>query len=405
MIDELIKLSELLTKSLKTDSSSVSYNGKLLRFKFNSEDKENLKQILTQFGISYQLYPSDECEFTLTEKYKNNTIIFFDESDYLIRCYDLRDEIDTDNFLILLYNDGYLLKRAQDKFTDENALFFNGIQYQIILHYVAANSEFTSLHDNAKQQLIIFSGDKGPFYIGYNLLDKRVKSLPDLQIEYSRLQDFFSRFEFVQFFKEAVINSIHQQPIAERFFAIIQSLSVLLELSTRDHNIYLRKFGFDKIKAKFKEERVKYFDSIEKSIDGISKQVTAFPLTFAASIFAGYQVKGTPAILILILCAYFLYTTIAWKILNLIAFNNDNIDLDVKAESLKIQNEYDIIYAEFSSDFDKIGNKITKLKNLIAILRTVLVGLLLAFIVFTVYEIAFAPEVITKPTEVIIINK
>ena len=101
------------------------------------------------------------------------------------------------------------------------------------------------------------------------------------------------------------------------------------------------------MKSEFKEERGMYFDSIDKNIASIGKQVISFPLTFGATIFASYKVKDQPALLILILSAYFLYTIIAFLVLNMTAYNIKCLRKDVKQEEEIIQNSYRIIYADF----------------------------------------------------------
>ena len=404
MIQQLTQLAEVLSSSLKMPESIVNYSGKALRFKYTAASEELLKACLTEFDILPQFYPNHECEIDLSKNFKGSTILFLNEEDYIKKAESLPDEFNSYNFIIISYNDGYLIKEVNEEFSDAKAIFFNILAYQDLIDFFAANTEFISLHDSIMYQFIIFSGDKGPFYIGYDRLDSRVKNLPNLKIELEKIKDFFLRIDFIQFFKEAVISGIHREPVKDRFFVMIQSLHVLLELSTRDHRIYLKKFGFDKIKTKFKEERIKYFDSIEKNLDAVSKQVTSFPLTFAASIFAAYQVKETAAILVLILCAYALYTLVAWRILNLISFNNNSISTDMESEALKIENDYDILFVEFKSDFQKIRDKIKHLKDLINLLRSILIGLLIAFAVFFAYETFFALKIPKAPTEVKIVK-
>ena len=400
----LAKLVEVLSANTKSPTQIISYDGRTLRFKYDLAYNNQLRGSFQDFSINANFYPNEECEIEIDKKYNNNTIIFLDENDFIKRINNYKNDFDLINLIILSYDRANALKEIGEQFSPEKALFFNVLGYQSLIDFFAHNTDFISLHDQVLHQFIIFSGDKGPFYIGYNSLDVKVKTLPDLNLELKKINEAFSRIDFIQFFKEAVINGIHKEPVEDRFFILIQSLHVLLELATRDHRIYLKKFGFDKIKAKFKEERIKYFDSIEKNIDAVSKQVTSFPLTFAASIFAGYQVKSNSAILLLILTAYALYTFVAWKILAITSLNNDNIKADVESEELKIKNEYNILFDEFKSDFQKIRDKICRLKDLIQILRFILLGLLLSFLIFFLYETFVASSIGIKPTEVRIVD-
>ncbi|MEO2071133.1 MAG: hypothetical protein ABGW99_07295 [Zunongwangia sp.] len=141
------------------------------------------------------------------------------------------------------------------------------------------------------------------------------------------------------------------------------------------------------MKSEFKEERGMYFDSIDKNIALTVKQVISIPLTFAAIIFASYKVKDQPALLILILSAYFLYIIIAFLILNMTAYNIKCLRKDVKQEKEIIHNLYSIIYDDFKNDFKKIKLKISNLRVIISFIYFILVGLLGLFTIFILYQI------------------
>jgi hypothetical protein len=364
----------------------VDYNGKVLRFGYAPENKNDLQEQFNEFKISADFFHNDECEIELNKKYNHDTVLFLNEKEFLNRMGIFKNDFHELNLAIIDYEGHFLIKYKEESFSESKALFFNTIHYWDIIDFIAQSTDFISLHDELERRFIIFSGEKGPFFIGYNPNEAKTKSLPDLEKPFANLKNAFSKIDFIQFFKEAVIQGIHSTQEEGRFFELIKSLQVLVEIATRDHNFYLKQFGFDKIKAKFKEERVKYFDSIEKNIESISKQVTSFPLTFAASIFAGYQVKEKSFILFIILGAYFLYTVIAWKILDVVAFNRLKIKEDVDLERTNIQTSYQVLYDDFAQDFFKIEEKISKLKTLINLLRIVLTGLLIGFTIFCIYQ-------------------
>lgn len=385
------ELSEIL--STCCHNGFISYNGKILRFKFETEDKKRLEENINTFEIDASFYPNNECEVELNRKYKFNTLFFLSEKEFLNRIEEYKNEFDQLTISIIKYEGKFITKYKEDNYTEEKAIFFNTIQYRNVIDFISQSVDFISFHDENERRFLIFSGEKGPFFIGYNRNENKVKSLPDLVPLLYNMQNAFSKIDFIQFFKEAVIQGIHTIQEENRFFEMVNSLQVLLDIATRDHNLYLRQFGFEKIKAKFKEERVKYFDSIEKNIDSVSKQVTSFPLTFAASIFAGYQVKEKSFILFVILGAYVLYTIIAWKILDVVAFNRKKIEEDVNFEKTNIQTGYLVLYNDFKSDFEKIEDKISRLKTLIILLRVVLIALLLGFTAFCIYQNWFAKPV------------
>ena len=193
--------------------------------------------------------------------------------------------------------------------------------------------------------------------------------------------------EFIQFFKDVIINSIHSTDIKDRFFELTKSLKLLLNLTAKDYESYVLDFAIDKIKSKFKEERNKYFESLEKSIDTVSKQIVSFPLTFGATAFASYQVKDKPWILILIVIAYLLYTFIAFKVLSITDYNILCLKSDVNKEENEIKNGYEKVYADFKEDFIKIWTKIRKLEGLVLILKWILSLLFLIFLLFALVQI------------------
>ncbi|HWJ25997.1 MAG TPA: hypothetical protein VNS32_05610, partial [Flavisolibacter sp.] len=306
--------------------------------------------------------------------------------------------------VVLDFQGSFVTKYPEEEFSEKKAVLFNTIHYRNCIDFIAGSTDFISFHDENERRFLIFSADKGPFFIGYNRNEPKVRSLPNLKPLLTHLESAFSKIDYIPFFKEATIQGIHTTVEEGRFFEMVNSLQVLLDIASRDHNIYLRQFGFDKIKTKFKEERVKYFESIEKNIDAVSKQVTAFPLTFAASIFAGYQVKEKSFILFVILGAYALYTIIAWKILDVVAFNRQKISEDVGQEELNIQNGYQVLYNDFKGDFEKIYGKVDKLKTLIIWLRGVLLVLLLGFAAFCVFQYKYVATTAKQPTEVRIVK-
>lgn len=395
---------ELLSKCVNAPSASCTFNGSVCRFKNTTASRADIEQACKDFGISHEIHLNNDVELSLdVPAAHGNVIVFFDEDDFLKRSLSYLPNFDQLT-LVILKGDRPLVKEPNENFSSSKALLFNFFNYHNILTFLEKEEHFMSLSSRNDLQFIIFTSDKGPFYIGYDLHEPRVKNTEDLGTAYQLLKAEFQKIDFVQFFKAAIIQTIHSYEIKERFFQLVQSLRIILGIAQRDHYVYIRNFDFDKIKTKFKEERNKYFESLEKNIEAVSKQVTSFPLTFAASIFAGYQVKDKPAILVLVFLAYGLYTLIAWKILDITAFNTSNIKHDVAYEEEKIKTAYEVLHQEFVPDFTKINDKITRLESLIFLLRIVLFGLLLSFLFFGIYQTYFSVKSVTPPTEVRIVK-
>lgn len=401
MRSKLERLGEIILSCIKIHPD-FSFNGKDFRFKFIDNQRSKLAELFNDLSLKAGFPNNEECEINVLKEGNDNILIFASENDFVSRYHKFGLTILNYNILIIRYPDTSLVKLKNDAFTNENALIFNFSSYSQILDFILASNDFYTVKSEIERKLILFS-EKGPFEVGYDPLETKVKNLSYLAPVQKQLVTNFEKIEFKKFFKEAVIEGVNQYNKTERFYHIVESMQVLLNITERDHDLYLKQFSFEKIKSEFKEKREKYFENIEKNIETVSKQVTSFPLTFAVSIFAGYQVKDSSAILILVFLGYLLYTIIATKVLAIATFNVTNIKSDKKAEADKISNFYGSINQLFKADFDKIDEKISKLESLICYLRIVLWGLLILFFVFGMYETLFAIHTST-PLKVTIVK-
>lgn len=392
-----------LGQFLNDATSSPNFNGRTVRFLFNDSLKDTLEKSCAQLNLALEFNLDKSAEIRIDSP-KDQLFFYFNEEDFVIRSLEHLGDFSDSHYVILVHDQGLYQKEAQEPFSESKMLFFNFYFYNCIFKFLEEQEGFMHFYAPAELRFVLFTSEKGPFDIQYDLHEGRVKNLENLEPVYLLLQENFKKIDFVQFFKAAVINSIHGYAIPDRFFYLVQSLRVIINLAIRDHYVYIRNFDFDKIKTKFREERNKYFETLEKNIDSIKGQVTSFPLTFGATIFVGYQVKEKPAILILVFLAYSLYTLIAWRILSVTLFNITSIETDVKAEEKKIKGSYEVLYDEFKPDFDKIYSKIGKINDLIDILKVVLVGLLICFLVFGLYQFFFVANTPSKPIDVRIVT-
>lgn len=317
---------------------------------------------------------------------KIDNLKVFKESQDFFKSY---NKFDFDSCIILILNhkNKFLIKESNSNYSTENSVLFNYNNYRNLINILVNNPIFATLTNKIDYKIVILSQERGPYTIGYNLNETRIEDLEDFTSQIDNLKNAFQRKEFVQFFKETIINSgIHQYPEKQRLFEIVKHLELLINLSEFDFDNYVLNFSFEKVRAKFKEERTKYFESIDKNIDSLNKQVISFPLTFAATAFAGFQVKDKPLILLLVFCAYGLYTYLAFKILNITKYNVDCLKQDVINEEAAIKKDFTKNASQFEDDFKKINNKITSLKELVNTLKKILYGLLISFLIFSVYQ-------------------
>lgn len=366
--------------------NSLVFDGSNLRFKIENNYPSSLEIAKKIFKTINELL-NGEIEIKLTSCKLKNTFFYFDYDNYLRDYEYYKDAFTNSNIIILDFETKILFKEIDEEFTIEKADMFNYVQHRELQEFLISKNEFTPYHDNLSKQFVIIGKEKGAFHIGYNLLEKRKISDEDIKPFIEELKTEFVKKEFIQFFKDVIINSIHSTDIKDRFFELTKSLKLLLNLTAKDYESYVLDFAIDKIKSKFKEERNKYFESLEKSIDTVSKQIVSFPLTFGATAFASYQVKDKPWILILIVIAYLLYTFIAFKVLSITDYNILCLKSDVKKEEDDIKNGYEKVYADFKEDFIKIWTKIRKLEGLVLILKWILSVLFIIFLLFALVQI------------------
>lgn len=316
-----------------------------------------------------------------------NCYFFHDVKDYLVNYDKYKNNYIETNIVILKYQDKSLWKHINEEFSPEKALFFNYPVYNEAYEFLKNNSLFTTFYNATKNEIIILNKDNGAFHIGYKSLEEKVLLLPHLQPLFENLKFNFLKKEFIQFFKENItVFGIGNSDPKDRFLEIIKNLSPILLLTERDYENYVRDFNFENIKTKFKEERNKYFEGLEKNIELVNKQVVSIPLTFAATAFASYQVKDKPLIVILILVAFIFYSIIAFKMLGISKFNIQCINEDVIKEEQEIKDNYAKNYIHFEKDFKKIRSKISQIDGLILLIGMVLGGMLALFILFSVFQ-------------------
>jgi hypothetical protein len=383
--------------------NSLVFDGNNLRFKIENNYSSSLEVASKIFKTINELI-NGEIEIKLTSCKLKNTFFYFDYDNYLRDYEYYKDVFSNSNIIIIDFETKILFKEVNEEFTLEKADIFNYIQYKELQDFLISKNEFTPYHDKLSKQFVIIGKEKGAFHIGYNSLEKRKISNEDIKPFVEELKSEFVKKEFIQFFKDVIINSIHSTDVKDRLFELTKGLKLLLNLTAKDYESYVLDFAIDKIKSKFKEERNKYFESLEKSIDTVSKQIVSFPLTFGATAFASYQVKDKPWILILIVIAYLLYTFIAFKVLSITDYNILCLKSDVKKEEDEIKNGYEKVYADFKEDFIKIWTKIRKLEGLVLILKWILSLLFLIFLLFALVQI-FNPVASDKKEKISVETK
>lgn len=368
------------------EANSTQYDGSKLILKIIS-DFANVKSTAEKVFNDIYVLTGNSIEIKLSTCKIDNIEFFYGIEDFLQKYDRVKKSFDVHTIIIIKDNGNNLVKKANESYNKNNKLIINIHEYKQVLAYFLNTPEFTPYVSETDNQFTLISKTHGVFNIGYVLPEVNFFESLDLKNLFNRFKQEFKKKEFIQFFKEVVISGVHNAREENRFNKIIREHNSLLNLAKRDYETYVSNFAFDKIKSEFKEERGVYFDSIDKNISSIGKQVISFPLTFGATIFASYKVKEQPEFLFLIFAAYILYTIVAFLVLNMTAYNVKCLRKDVKQEEDTIRHSYGVIYADFKNDFKKIKHKIINLRIIIGVLYFILLILLCLFTVFIFYQI------------------
>lgn len=326
---------------------------------------------------SLEELPGNKFSFRLIDSIRPGVLFFYDEKDFINRS-----KLDLEKFkiksVVFLNPKGISdIKLITGKETEKFAINF--LTYKAIRDLFKRTKEIAQFKNDSSKTLTLLSKEYGLFNIGYILPHFSYFYTISIEGKAAQLEKEFEKKEFVQFFKEIIVTSVHSADEKDRLKVIINQLDSIIDLTNKDYEAYVSNFAIDKIKSDFKKERESYFESIDRSISSIEKQVVGFPLTFAASIFASYKVQDKPGVLLLVLLAYLLYTLIAYIILSITAYNVKCLAEDVESEKNTIKNSYGKIYSDFETDFKKIKVKITLLCIAIIALYLILTFLLILF--------------------------
>jgi len=379
-------ISTLLDDLNKLDSSDfISYNG--LELVLSTSNRPNLSTSLSSIFRIIEILPDAKVSIKITSSKFENVLFFFDEVDFINRIKISIEEFESYN-LILIHPKG---KPESDRvIKKDNTLFCkNYLIYKGILEFLFQSKEFAQFSNESTKTFTLISKEYGVFHLGYFPPNYQYFYSINIEGKLERLKSEFQKKEFIQFFKEIVVTSVHSTIEKNRFQIIIRQLDSIIDLTSKDYEAYVSNFAIDKIKSEFREERESYFENIDRSISSIGKQVVSFPLTFAASVFASYKVQDKPGVILLILFAYFLYTVIAILILRMTSYNVKCLRLDINAEEKEISTAYGKIYSNFEADFNKIKKKVFNLRVIIIVLYSVLILLLVLFTLYAAQSMAW----------------
>lgn len=378
------------------EKESIYFSGSDFVFQLKEDKFDSNKSTLYDLFESLNSLPERKISLKFTNTKVKNLHVFYKKDDFL------KSKSYLENFeakSILILDEDLLYKLENEDFSKEKALIFNNYAYQNILSFLKKNQLFSTLKSN-NNEFIVVSKENSVMHIGYRNIEPRLQELDNIYPQFQLLKKRFEKvdlndeksenIEFIKLFIENISTAgfgNNKEKKEDSLFEIVRNLNILTSLTERDYENYIKNFSFEKIKSKFKDERNKYFEGLEKNIDLISKQVVSFPLTFAATAFASYQVKDKPFILILVFIAYLLYTIIAFKILGITSYNIKCLGSDIHKEETDIQKSFNKNFEDFKDDFDKIKNKTEKIKKLLLYLKIILILMISLFSGHVIYQV------------------
>ncbi|WP_314058274.1 hypothetical protein [Empedobacter brevis] len=362
-----------------------SFDGKKLRFKKSNIENSEIDKIIKDIFSEIEIHLNQEIEINI-RKVKISNIYFFYKTKDFISNYHFNDEFENDQIIII--NDKKVYQKLNnDEFNNHNSIIYNIYYYQKIFNELKTNYYFSSYYDSSREEIILNSKSTDILKIGYDKLYKNFKRNENLENSYKSLFNEFEKKEFIKLFINNISESnIDKELIKDRYKYLLKYLDFFINRTQKDYKNYILEFSFEKIKSKFKEERNKYFESLEKNIEIINKQTLSIPLTFGATIFASYQSSKNIFIIILIAFVYSLYNVIAFKTINLAKYNIKCLKKDFKKEKLELKNKYDN-YDEFKKDFKKIEKKTHFADSLVLTIEIILVILIIVFYFYSVFLI------------------
>ncbi|PHR87054.1 MAG: hypothetical protein COA80_19135 [Leeuwenhoekiella sp.] len=376
--NEEAAIDNLLKELEKVDFDVIcDYNG--LTYVFDVSENPELENAIKKLFIC-EILPAGKIEFKKTATKYPDLLVYKNEYEFITTCKITLSEYD--KYSILFLNPQSRIDRANLAYSDTSQFVINFLNYRAILDLFFKTKDISQLNNPSTQTITMVSKEYGIFNIGYSLPNYKFFYNINISGKLNQLLNEFEKKEFIQFFKEIIVTSVHRIEEKDRFRVIIEQIDPIIDLTSKDYEAYVSDFAIDKIKSEFKKERESYFESIDRSISSIGKQVVAFPLTFAASVFASYKVQDKPGVLLLILLAYLLYTIVAYLVLSLTSYNIRCLRKDVETEKGIIQNAYGKVYENFKPDFEKIGVKICLLRIVVGFLYVVLT---LLFVLFFLY--------------------
>lgn len=269
-----------------------------------------------------------------------------------------------------------------------NNLMLNTINYLKIKSILTDNSTadtFANYTDNARRKIITISGTKGTMLIGFPTITPLFDNGLNLKKIFERLVNSVNAKGYIAIFKNEVFDYL--KPIQEeaRFETLVNNLTLILDNTDRDFEVYMSNFSFDALKDKLTEERVKYFDATKDILAKAYVQITSIPIAISAAVFATYKVDDKFTLLLIFL-AYGVYTFYVFKILLFLKGEIEIVENDFIVESTGIIQQSKLHNDIIQKETRNIKERIHSVKGIIKTFMRMFLLLSILFMLFVAYQ-------------------
>ncbi|MBB6236765.1 hypothetical protein HDC90_001380 [Pedobacter sp. AK013] len=403
-------LGELYAILSDTTFKSIHFRPREIDFQF--KEKGNTFEALKTFLNSYGLFQEESGNILVASKDAETTGVSIYGS-YEMLFQQLYENDDPDRSLLVLNptrNDFFFYEKSSGDATviDEGRIIetfylHNYRLYLPLLKLFRNNRSLTEFDDAIlRKMLMIENGkEKNLINISYKIFDQLVFS-KKVDFDFIELQKWVeynntpNHQEWISSFKHNVVFFISSQADENRTFTeIFLNLPFLIANTTRDYNIFMSGFSFEKISRELKDEKRKYFEDLNQAQDKIKSQVIAVPLSIGTSIYAFFQMEADIRTFYFILAMVGIYIFfICWY---LYLYDRDLIKLssEIKEETETFQTRYPGVYDIFKKDFLYITKKVRSVIWLSWVIKlTILLDwiILLVYILFVVSHPASTPK-------------
>lgn len=252
------------------------------------------------------------------------------------------------------------------------------------LYNFLKDKEFGDYHNDADNQIVIYSSAKGIYKITYPTIPV-IDQTEDITAKVDEFIRYATPLEIKPFLKAAIFTITNTGIIPINAIAD-KALEITLE-ARRDYDLVLKKFDFETFKNSLYKEKEKYFTNIREIIGKIFSQAVGIPISISAAVFATYKVSDDTLMLFLVLLSFLVYVFFYVKIQLIYKKDIKEIEADFNTDFEIIISSSglppDIVEKEKKKIKAKISSSLKMLNYLIG--TVVLLGLFVGIYIF--YEV------------------